>query len=103
MTERKLTRAEIPMCPECGEEIRSLCADGRSGRCTNEACARYRKHTSSPDYGHYEPDVAGVVAVKIRERVTSCEVVPEDCAFDNARVVTNKEVLSWADELENKP
>lgn len=62
MSERKLTRATVPMCPECKAEMVWCSASSFYG-C--DSCADNpaidRACTSHPDWGYYPIDVAVVV------------------------------------------
>ena len=60
MSEHKLTRTEIPMCPECGEEPWVVLASAVGTLCCDRC-----EGVWGPDevhWGYYAPDVAGVVA-----------------------------------------
>lgn len=39
------------------------------------------------------------VAAEMAGVVQGCGIIPEDSAFDNARVVTNRQILDWVNEL----
>jgi transcription elongation factor Elf1 len=89
----KLTRATVPMCPECGAELRvSKWPDDR-GSYVCGAC-----HTSTdpnPPMGYYPADVAGAVARlrDIRDGIEQAEDGP---------TVWSYELHTLADELEGK-
>lgn len=92
----KLTRAEIPMCPnrECGPVEISWDANYKTGRCPQ--CGEYfgSAYECDPLWGYYAPDVARVVA-KLRDISYG-----ED---DRLSVyLTAKEARAMADALEGK-
>lgn len=78
MTERKLIRATVPMCPHCSRVVR---AEIRF----SYFCAECGHHSSHPDYGYYAPDVVKVVremldAVELYERTTGKSVLTVNIA-----------------------
>ena len=86
----KLTKADIPMCPECGRPVKP--------RTTKTYwCGPCGFETFKPDLGYYAPDVAGVVA-EMREHVADAQSIPSAKAI--ARVIKLAELSDWADRLE---
>ena len=63
MTERNLTRAEIPMCPECGAVMKGIRAVMKGFGLKGHQCLECKCFTHYPDYGYYPPDVSGVVRI----------------------------------------
>ena len=88
----KLTRATVPMCPECGAELKPPGTDHPTPSgfyyCYATSC---NCRTRDPYIGHYAPDVAGVVAALRRAALAE----PAHSAL--ARLYDG-----WADELEGK-
>ena len=87
----KLTRAVIPMCPECGTETTDMrhMPDAR-WRCHCPECGGMCDH---PDYGYHQVDVSGVVA-EMRDIDTLC-----GCAECLDNLVSD--VNDWASRLED--
>lgn len=92
----KLVQATVPMCPEIG--CSGECELDDEGYYVCLKCGWCCGGSQEVPMGVYVPDVTDLVA-KMRGRVEACGVVPGSCAFDNATVVTNKELLDWLDQL----
>ncbi len=92
----KLTRARVPMCPECGEEMVQLT------RWPATEAPRYGCDTClegsaahNPDWGYYKPDVEGVV-----RQLRGLRGFIEE---ETGETMYTKEIGVLADELEGKP
>jgi len=60
MTQRKLTRATAPMCPECEH---TLAGEGPSYQCMNCGHCCGRTYETNPDWGYLAPDVSDAAAL----------------------------------------
>lgn len=90
MSDRKLVRAEIPMCPECGTEC-ERCQGGELFRCPECRCHWMKKKIH---YGHYPPDVSGVIADLLEAG---------DALVEGDWHCRLRDLQEWADRLEGKP
>lgn len=96
----KLTRATIPMCPQCKValdwEWDDDAKDQGDGRCPKCRAPWFLHGFNHPDWGYHAPDVEGVVD-------SMKSGLPSDAdEHPMARIVTNGEVLDWIDRLEGK-
>ncbi len=106
----KLTRATVPMCPECGGKLQWFTGcDGigahRPGQ-PNYRCVtcKHECHidlTSPVHWGLYVPDVAGVV-VGMGAALKSHANLAVIRKGYNVPLVTVGELRKWMDELEGK-
>jgi hypothetical protein len=70
MMPKKLVRATVPMCPECGElvEYKTLGRAGNYHVCIDATCLH---HCTYPDYGYYVDDTVEEVVAEMRGTIES--------------------------------
>ena len=102
----KLTRATIPMCPQCKValdwEWDDDAKDQGDGRCPKCRAPWFLHGFNHPDWGYHAPDIEGVV----REGDASSQVL-EDIKVALRRPGTDRSYVEWAkecrDSMDRKP
>lgn len=93
MSEVKLTRATVEMCPECGAEVRFKEHPYKPPGQGHFWCASCELWMDKTDYGHYPIDVAAVVAL-----MRSLVAISRKRGGTNT--IFSSVVEDWADRLE---
>lgn len=90
---KKLIRAEIPMCPECGSEIVTPMPTGSVNRLLKSSCQDCG-HFGFVDWGHYAPETDDIAA-NIRRFAGD-----RDWEFEDGEPA---DLQGWADSIEAAP